>query len=423
MLRHGCQAVWFLLTAIFAAFGAARAASEDIAPLPPSSTPRQSQAAGDGQSGYSYKETAVAADSLASELLASDTIPVGNDNMLVDNEGMGGGSMADDEGMGNKQHSHRVDTNSPAFLFGAHVREAGEWMTGYRYSNTYMEENRSGTSNLSTLQALNFLNPPPPTPVVPGTNAFMMVPTTMTMESHMLPIMRGVTDDVTAYVMPMWMVNTMQMVNRAGMTTEAADSGFGDLPFGVLWRAYKCDNDELILNIGFSAPTGDIDGINPRTGKKYPYTMRLGHGTWDARPALTYRHYWDRASFGLQGSFDLPMGLSDAGYQVGDEYRVNGWFAFLLDEEKKLAATFRVEGLWRNNYVGADSALNPFGMPGNDPNMRGGDYMNFGYGIMYRLPHHLGRLDFEAVTPIIQNVQGVQPGFDWAFAGRYLIMF
>ena len=117
------------------------------------------------------------------------------------------------------------------------------------------------------------------------------------------------------------------------------------------------------------------------------------------------------------------MGLNDASYQVGDEYRVNGWFAYLLDEEKKLAATFRVEGLWRNNYVGADPALNPFGMPGNAPNMRGGDYMNFGYGIMYRLPHHLGRLDFEAITPIVQNVQGVQAGFDWAFAGRYLIMF
>jgi hypothetical protein len=380
--------------------------------------------------GYGYAQKAATSDSSAGALLVSDTSLVGNDNgRLVDDEGMGSDSMADDDGMGMGQH-HRVDSSAPAFVFGAHVLDAGKWETGYRYSNTYMEGNRAGTTNLTTLQALNFLNPPPPTPVVPGKNAFMMAPTTMTMESHMLPIMRGVTDDVSVYIMPMWMVNTMQMVNRKGMTTEAANSGFGDLPFGALWRAFKTDTDELILNIGFSAPTGDIDSVNPMSmgmgmggPSKYPYTMRLGHGTWDARPAVTYRHYWDRASFGLQGMFDLPLGLNDADYQVGDEYRVNAWFAYLLDSDKKLAATFRVEGLWRNNYVGADPTLNPFGMPGNDPNMRGGDYMNFGYGIQYMLPRHLGRLDFEAVTPIVQNVQGVQPGTDWAFAGRYLIMF
>ena len=116
------------------------------------------------------------------------------------------------------------------------------------------------------------------------------------------------------------------------------------------------------------------------------------------------------------------MGLNDADYRVGDEYRVSAWFAYLLDEDKRLAATFRVEGLWRNNYVGADPRLNPFAMPGNDPDMRGGDYMNLGYGVMYRLPGHLGRLDFEAVTPIVQNVQGVQSGIDWGFAVRYIIM-
>ena len=262
MLKHGCQIVRSLLIATFAMSGAVIVASDDLAPLP-ASTLKQAQAAGDGQSGYSYKETAVVSDSSASALLVSDTSSVGNDNsMAADNEGTGGDSMADDGGMGMGQH-HRVDTSAPAFLFGARVLDPGKWETGYRYSNAYMEGNRSGTSSLSTLQALNFLGPVPPG--IPGKTAFMMVPTTMTMESHMLPIMRGVTDDVTAYVMPMWMANTMQMVNRAGMTTEASDVGFGDLPFGVLWRAYRCDNDELIVNIGFSALTGDIDSINPRT--------------------------------------------------------------------------------------------------------------------------------------------------------------
>ena len=418
MLRYGYRAASFFLIATIGACGIARAASDGDAPLPgptPAQPPvEQTPAvAADGPLTYPSFTSARAS-------LASDAIPTGNDNnRSADSEGMGGDSMADDDGMGNGEHSHRVDMCSPAFVMFSHVLEAGNWQTGYRYSNTYMDGNRAGASNLSDQQALDFLGPG---------KMFMMVPTSMTMETHMLPIMRGVTDDVTAYVMPMWMVNMMDMVNRKGMITETANSGFGDLPFGALWRACKGENDELIFNVGFSAPTGNIDSINPMSmgmgaPSRYPYTMRLGHGTWDARPAVTYRYYWDRASFGLQGSFDLPMGLNDLGYQVGDEYRVNAWFAYLLDEDKRLALTFRMEGLWRNNYVGADPGLNLMAMPGNDPNMRGGDFMNFGYGAMYMLPHHLGRLDFEVVTPIVQNVQGVQPGFDWAFATRYLITF
>ena len=58
MWRHGCQAVSFLLLATFAACGAARAASEDTAPLPGStgeqSPANESQMAGDGQPGYDY---------------------------------------------------------------------------------------------------------------------------------------------------------------------------------------------------------------------------------------------------------------------------------------------------------------------------------------------------------------------------------
>ena len=73
--------------------------------------------------------------------------------------------------------------------------------------------------------------------------------------------------------------------------------------------------------------------------------------------------------------------------------------------------------------MSADAELDPYGMPGNDPNMRGGEYLNFGYGVSYVIPAHLGRLDFEVVTPIVQNVQGVQLGTDWALAVRYLKAF
>ena len=97
--------------------------------------------------------------------------------------------------------------------------------------------------------------------------------------------------------------------------------------------------------------------------------------------------------------------------------------AYLLDAKKALAATFRVEGLWRSNYVGADPQLNPFMMSGADPNMRGGEYLNLGYGLMYRLPRRLGVLEAEFVHPVVQNLRGVQPTTEGAFAIRYVKAF
>ncbi|NIL98117.1 MAG: hypothetical protein GTO62_13575 [Planctomycetales bacterium] len=229
------------------------------------------------------------------------------------------------------------------------------------------------------------------------------------------------TDDITAYIMPMWMVNTMDHVRRNGTTFTTSNSGFSDLHFGALWRVYHGCTDEVIVNLRFSGPTGDIDNVTSiptGTPSEFPYPMRLGHGTWDARPEITYRSYWEWGSLGLQGSFLLPMGINDSDYRVGNEYRVDAWLSYLLDCEKKLAATFRVEGLWRRNFVGADPQLNPNLISTADPDMRGGEFLNLGYGLMYMLPGG-GRLNVELTNPILQNLRGVQLENDWGLAASY----
>ena len=112
------------------------------------------------------------------------------------------------------------------------------------------------------------------------------------------------------------------------------------------------------------------------------------------------------------------MGTNDSSYRVGNEYRANAWFSYLLDCDKNLAATFRVEGLWRSNFIGADPQLNPNLISTADPDMRGGEFLNFGYGLMYTLPEG-GRLNAEATHPVVQNLRGVQLETDWAFAASY----
>ena len=120
------------------------------------------------------------------------------DSLVGNQEGVAGSH--DDMNM-EGGHRHRVDTVAPAFLWGDHVHMPGEWMVSYRYSNVYMHGNQSGTTPLTDQQALDFIGSVPPG--TPGVDAFMYAPTGMTMEMHMLHIMRGITDNVTAYVMPM----------------------------------------------------------------------------------------------------------------------------------------------------------------------------------------------------------------------------
>ena len=331
-----------------------------------------------------------------------------------------------DDHHGDVKHG-RVDTHAPAHLFGEHVHKQGEWMFEYKFLSMYMDGNRSGTTDLTDDQALDFIGTVPPD--TPGVSAYGATPTSMTMEMHMIHVMYGLTDDVTLYIMPMWMVNTMDHnrrpgtppFNNLGPTFRTANTGIGDLHFGGLWRVYEGCTDEVILNIGFSGPTGDIDArTSVPTGSpgEFPYPMRLGSGTWDARPGITYRSYSDWWSLGLQFQTDVPMGRNSSGYRVGEEYRANAWFSWLLDCEKKYALTYRVEGLWRNNYDGADAALNPNLVSTADPQMRGGELLNFGYGAMALLPWG-GRLNLELSHPIYQRLDGVQLETDWSLAASY----
>ena len=184
--------------------------------------------------------------------LAGGPVVVGDD---VRETGSGQGDMAGDQGgMGGGQPGHRVDMQGPAFVTGDHVYRAGQWLGAYTYSSAYLDGNRAGATRLTDQQALDFLGPVPPG--IPGVNAYMMVPTHGTIETHRLSVMHGITDDLNVYVVPTWMVDSMHMLVRGGATVTSSNSGLSDLPFGVLWRVRKTDADEMILNFGLSARPG-----------------------------------------------------------------------------------------------------------------------------------------------------------------------
>ena len=310
-----------------------------------------------------------------------------------------------------------ADKHAPAGLMGGHVHEQGEIMVEYKYMHMRMDGNRAGTLDIPNAAAFDF-------PVNGVNTNAQAIPLNMTMHMHMMHIMYGLTDDVTLYIMPM--ITSLEMDHLrdtpfgtplgpmpalAGQPFTTENTALDDLVLGALWRAYAGERDEIILNFGFSVPTGDIDRQTTApfgAPIDFPYPMRIGSGTVDARPGITYKNLQDHGSFGIQYQADLSLGNNDQGYAVGDEHRLNVWYSWLPCD--RLSFSFRVENLWRNNYDGADfdqTAASQAFISTNRSDSRGGFWTNLGYGGSMLIGD--GYLaNFELVHPVVQDLEGIQ---------------
>lgn len=314
-----------------------------------------------------------------------------------------------DDSAGHDDFRSRADKHAPAALMGDHVHGPGEWMVEYKYMNMYMEDNRVGSRTVSDADALTI-------GAGLGTNTGA-TPTQMTHEMHMVHIMRGMTEDITLYTMLMLPSLTMDHIRRAdGSEFTTHNSGFGDTTFGALLRLYSDVDDDLILNLAGSVPTGDIFRTTriPSGGaadQALPYPMRLGSGTFNARPGLTWKHYFEFGSFGTQFQTDIPVGRNYRNYSVSDEFRLNAWYSHLLTDD--LSMSFRLENLWRTNFDGEDTAT-PNGMIStNVEDFRGGYSLNLGLGVAALVKGHL--LNTEFIPTLYQDLDGIQLETDWSF--------
>lgn len=314
----------------------------------------------------------------------------------------------------------RADKHAPASLMGDHVHAPGDVMVEYKYMNMYMNGNRAGTTRLGDSEAILW-----GATSNPVTNRGAS-PTEMTMEMHMLHLMYGYDENVTLYTMIMMPSITMDHLrgpmNPGGPGTPFTthNSGFGDTTFGALVKLWSDDDDDVILNLAGSVPTGRLFRTTtiPTAGalvQPLPYPMRLGSGTFNARPGLTWKHYYDLGSFGTQLQTDLPIGRNYRDYAVSDEFRLNNWFSFLLLEN--LATTVRLENLWRTNFDGADPMTPDGVISTNVESFRGGYSLNLGLGTSVLLSGHL--LNIEFVPTLHQELNGIQLETDWSMAASW----
>lgn len=314
-----------------------------------------------------------------------------------------------------------ADQHAPAGLTGDHVLEQGEWTAEYRYIIGHLEDNRAGSSSIGDLAST------PYTHDGIATN-FGASPIRMTRELHSLQLMHGVSDDLTLYTILNFPVLTMDHIRGPGNPTGGGPgsgftshtSGIGDTVFGVLGNFVDSDADDLIVDLGFSVPTGDIlDTSSSSTGGlltlPLPYPMRKGSGTFNARPAVTWKQYAGCSSYGAQLAADLPIGENYRDYAVSDVFKVNVWYSHLITEN--LALSLRIENLFKTNYDGADPET-PDGFASTYvETFRGGYFLNVGVGVAAIFSGHL--VNFEFIPTAYQHLEGVQLETDWSIVASW----
>ena len=137
--------------------------------------------------------------------------------------------------------------------------------------------------------------------------------------------------------------------------------------------------------------------------------MQIGSGAFDTDLGLTYLRQSDAFSWGSQLKGTFRLGKNENDYRLGNNYRLNNWFA--VKTSKYISISARIQGLLVDKISGANPDLNPGMIITADTNNSGGDYIYGGLGLNFYLPNGSMkniRLGLEYSTPLYQNVNGTQ---------------
>jgi hypothetical protein len=295
----------------------------------------------------------------------------------------------------------RADSHAPIGVMGDHTHKKGEWMASYRFMSMAMGANYSGSTKV--------------TPAQIHAN-FMISPVSMDMDMHMLGVMYAPSDKLTLMAMINSLDISMDHLVRNGVTFTTAANGIGDTMVGGLWTIHQSMSDHVHLNLGVSLPTGDID-VRDATplgaNTLLPYPMRLGSGTFDLKPGITWNHHEDQWSFGAQAIATIRLDENNRNYTLGDRFDLSAWIAHPMGENFSVSA--RVSYANWGDIDGADSGLNPMMVPTARTDLRGGSEFSGLLGLNYSITSGAltgNRIALEYGKMLDRDLDGPQLGTD-----------
>ena len=306
------------------------------------------------------------------------------------------------------EHIHSMNGMPPIGVMGSHTHHEGKWMVSYRYMFMAMDGNRDGNNRLGTSDVLN---------------NFMVSPTDMDMQMHMLGVMYAPSNNLTLMGMIPYIDKEMNHVTRTGAMFTTKTDGIGDIKLTALYKFYETSDNHFHINAGISFPTGSIDekGDTPMgQNVQLPYPMQLGSGTLDLLPGITYLGQKNNWSWGSQFHVVVRIGENDNDYTLGDRFTLTGWVIRSWNEW--LSTSARLDGQVWGDIEGSDpniASVNMMGMrivPTADPGLRSGERIDMLFGIELSAPKgkfRNGRLTVEGGFPVYQCLDGPQLETDW----------
>lgn len=293
-------------------------------------------------------------------------------------------------------HSSRPDGHAPIGVMGDHTHSQGEWMVSYRFMRMDMEGSRSGTDQLTDQQVLD--------------QGFMVTPTEMPMDMHMLGAMYATSDRLTLMAMFRYLTSEMDHLTAMGGRFTTESSGPGDTSLSALYQIWEGNGQTVHVNAGVSLPTGSINeqDVTPASGGadvQLPYPMQVGSGTFDLLPGITWLGQGEAWSWGAQGMANLRLGQNSIGYSLGDRFDVTGWIARRLGQ--RVSGSLRLHLADWADIDGADPSLNPAMVPTARTDLRAGTRADalVGLNIHLRGGH---RFAAEVGVPVLQDLDGPQ---------------
>lgn len=289
---------------------------------------------------------------------------------------------------------------TPINVLGSHTHLEGGWMLGYRYMFMDMEHNQSGTRDVSQAEVLS---------------RYPVVHTSMTMEMHMAEVMYAPSDYVTLMAMIPYADNSMHHLTSDGERPIAHSDGLGDVSFmGLinLWGDPRAKGQRVLLNAGFSVPTGSINEQN--AGKILEYSMQLGSGTWDMMPGLTYLGESDMWAWGGQVLGTIRIPSNEQNYTLGNRYRLSAWTQMKITDW--FGPSARLDWHAWEDISGADPRLDPARNPAFDASKQSGARLDLLLGLNFYVPNGFfkgNRLSIEGGVPLYQNIAGPNMAVDW----------
>lgn len=298
---------------------------------------------------------------------------------------------------------HRPDSHAPISVMAEHTHEAGEMMFSYRYMSMDMGDYRDGTTDLSSQDIFN--------------RGFMVAPTGMKMEMHMLGMMYAPTDELTLMAMTSYHFREMDHLTRPGSmprmmrgeTFIEETEGWGDLSLSALYKVFDQNNQRVHFHFGFSAPTGEL------TERLYP--MHPSTGTWDLLPGVTWLWQDGLLSGGAQLTGRIHLGENDLDFTYGDRIQGTSWLAYQLSDSLSVSGRLSLENA--GDIEGEDRRYRnaPRMAPPMDPANHGGTWFEGGLGLNYYIRDGVlkgHRFAVEGILPLAQDLNGPQMQRDWS---------